>query len=49
MNGDISSNYPIIAISVSFNNTSPLRALMKTIPDRCPVVVLNLAGEVDSI
>ena len=45
MNGDISSNSPVIVISVSFNSASPLRTLLKTILERCLVIVVNNAED----
>jgi len=49
MNGDIASNYPVTVVTVSFNSASPLRALLKTIPEKCPVIVVDNASEDDTI
>ena len=49
LNGDISSNFLFIVITVSFNSASPLRTLLKTIPERCPVIVVDNASEDETI
>ena len=42
------SEYPVTVITVSYNSASPLQAMLKTVPERCPVVVVDNASEDNS-
>lgn len=43
------SDLPVTVITVSFNSAVPLRAMLNTLPERCPVVVVDNASEDDSV
>lgn len=47
--GDIVSDYPVTVISVSYNSAVPLQAMLNTVPDRCPVIVVDNGSEDNSV
>ena len=43
------SDFPVTVITVSYNSAVPLQAMLKTVPERCQVIVVDNASEDDSI
>ena len=47
--GDIVSDCPVTIITVSYNSAVPLQAMLKTVPARCPVIVVDNSSEDNSV
>ena len=42
-------DYPVTVITVSYNSAVPLQAMLKTVPERCPVIVVDNGSEDNSV
>ena len=49
INGVNVSDHPVTVIAVTYNSAAPLRSMLKTVPERCPVIVVDNASEDDSV